>query len=60
MSRQSNKQPVEVTSTVSLTEAQIAAIKAVNENINITSFSNKSADQITEEQWKKTQNRASK
>lgn len=55
MSRQSNKQPVEVTSTVSLTEAQIAAIKAVNENINITSFSNKSADQITEEQWKKTE-----
>lgn len=55
MSRQSNKQPIEITSTVSLTEAQITAIKEANENVNITSFSIKTADQITEEQWEKTE-----
>lgn len=55
MSRQQNKQPIEVTSTISLTESQIAAIKESNENINLTTYSNKMADQIPEEQWEKTE-----
>ena len=55
MGRQSNKQVIEITSTISLTEAQIEAIKAINKNINITSYASKSVDQIPEDQWEKTE-----
>ena len=49
------QKPIEITSTIMLTDAQIRAIKNKNPNTRIVAYSSKSVDQIPAEQWEKTE-----